>query len=271
MGKQLIYDEEARDALKRGINTLASAVKVTLGPKGRNVALGKKYGAPQVTHDGVTIAKEIELEDALENMGVQLLKEAAVKTNDVAGDGTTTATVLAQAIVNEGIKAVVAGANPVILKLGIARGTAAVLQRIRSQSTPVSGREGVTQIAAISSADQEIGEMIGKVIDKVGKDGVVTVEEAQGITTEIEYVEGMNLDRGYISPHFITDQERLEAVVEHPAILITDTKITSMADILPILEKIASSGNRELVIIAEDVDGEALATLVVNKLRGVVN
>jgi chaperonin GroEL len=271
MGKQLIYDQEAREALKRGINTLAGAVKVTLGPRGRNVAIGKKYGAPVVTHDGVTIAKEIELEDPLENMGAQLLKEAASKTNDVAGDGTTTATILAQAIVNEGIRAVVAGANPMILKLGISAGTAAVVARIREMSTPVSGREGVTQIAAISSGDQVIGDLIGEVIDKVGTNGVVTVEEAQGITTEIEYVEGMNLDRGYVSPHFVTDQDRLEAVIERPAILITDKKISSMADILPLLEKLATSGKRELVIIAEDVDGEALATLVVNKLRGIIN
>jgi chaperonin GroEL len=271
MGKQLIYDQEARESLKRGINTLAAAVKVTLGPKGRNVALGKKYGAPVVTHDGVTIAKEIELEDALENMGAQLLKEAASKTNDVAGDGTTTATVLAQAIVNEGIRAVVAGANPMILKQGIALGTAAVVARIREITTPVSGRAGVSQIAAISAADQIIGDLIGEVIDKVGTNGVVTVEEAQGITTEIEYVEGMNIDRGYISPHFITDQDRLEAAIDHPVILITDKKISSMADILPLLEKLASSGKRELVIIAEDVDGEALATLVVNKLRGIIN
>jgi chaperonin GroEL len=271
MGKQLIYDQEAREALKRGINTLAGAVKVTLGPKGRNVALGKKFGAPVVTHDGVTIAKEIELEDPLENMGAQLLKEAASKTNDVAGDGTTTATVLAQAIVNEGIKAVVAGANPIMLKQGIALGTNAVVARIREMAQPVSGREGVAQIAAISSADQSIGEMIAEVIDKVGSDGVVTVEEAQGITTEIEYVEGMNLDRGYISPHFITDQERLEAVIERPAILITDKKISAVADILPIMEKLATSGKREVLIIAEDVDGEALATLVVNKLRGIIS
>ncbi|MDB5077501.1 MAG: chaperonin GroEL [Chloroflexi bacterium] len=271
MGKQLIYDQEARETLKRGINTLASAVKVTLGPSGRNVALDKKFGAPTITHDGVTIAKDIELEDPLENMGAQLLKEAASKTNDVAGDGTTTATVLAQSIVNEGIRAVVAGANPIILKQGIAQGTAAVLDRIREISTPISGRSSVAQIAAISSGDQTIGNLIAEVIDKVGSNGVVTVEEAQGIDTEIDYVEGMNIDRGYISPHFVTDQERLEAVVEHPAILITDKKISSMADILPLLEKLASSGRRELVIIAEDVDGEALSTLVVNKLRGIVN
>ena len=271
MGKQLVYDQEAREALKRGINTLASAVKVTLGPKGRNVALGKKYGAPVVTHDGVTIAKEIELEDALENMGAQLLKEAASKTNDVAGDGTTTATVLSQAIVNEGIKAVTAGANPMMLKQGIALGTAAVLGRIREITTPVSGRAGVEQIATISSASEEIGKLIAEVLDKVGQDGVVTVEEAQGINTEIEYTEGMNIDRGYISPHFITDQERLEAVIERPAILITDKKISSVADILPVLEKLATSGKRELLIIAEDVDGEALATLVVNKLRGIIS
>ncbi len=271
MAKQLIYDEEAREALKRGINTLASAVKVTLGPTGRNVALGKKFGAPVVTHDGVTIAKEIELENVLENMGAQLLKQAASKTNDVAGDGTTTATILAQSIVNEGIKAVVAGANPMILRQGIALGTAAVLERIKETSRPVSGREGVAHIATISSTDPAIGELIADVIDKVGADGVVTVEEAQGITTEIEYTEGMNIDRGYVSPHFITDQERLEAVVEHPSILITDKKISAVADILPLLEKVATSGKRELVIIAEDVDGEALATLVVNKLRGIIS
>ena len=271
MGKQLVYDTEARAALQRGVNTLAGAVKVTLGPKGRNVALGKKFGAPQVTHDGVTIAKEIELADALENMGAQLVKEAASKTNDVAGDGTTTATVLAQAIINEGIKAVTSGANPIQLKQGISAGTAALLERIKEITTPVSGRDEVAQIATISSADPEIGNLIAEVIDKVGKDGVVTVEEAQGITTEIEYTEGMNLDRGYISPHFITDQERLEAVIERPAILITDKKISAIADILPILEKLAQSGKRELVIIAEDVDGEALATLVVNKLRGIIN
>ncbi|HWE61814.1 MAG TPA: chaperonin GroEL, partial [Chloroflexota bacterium] len=271
MGKQLIYNTEARAALQRGVNTLAGAVKVTLGPKGRNVALGKKFGAPVVTHDGVTIAKEIELADVLENMGAQLVKEAASKTNDVAGDGTTTATILAQAIINEGIKAVAAGTNPMLLKQGIALGTAAVLERIREFTTPVSGREGVKQIASISAADEQIGEMIAEVMDKVGHDGVVTVEEAQGITTEIDYVEGMNMDRGYISPHFITDQERLEAVVEHPAILITDKKISAVADILPALEKLATSGKRELVIIAEDVDGEALATLVVNKLRGIIN
>ncbi len=271
MGKQLIYDEEAREALKRGINTLAGAVKVTLGPKGRNVAIGKKFGSPVITHDGVTIAKEIELADTLENMGAQLLKQAASKTNDVAGDGTTTATILAQAIVNEGIRSVVAGANPMILKQGIALGTAAVVARIREMSQPVSGREGVSQIAAISSGDPAIGDLIGEVMDKVGGNGVVTVEEAQGITTEIEYTEGMNLDRGYISPHFVTDQERLEAVIEHPSILITDKKISAVADILPILEQVATSGKREIVIIAEDVDGEALATLVVNKLRGIVN
>ena len=271
MGKQLIYDEQARESLKQGINTLAAAVKVTLGPKGRNVAIGKKYGSPVVTHDGVTIAKEIELEDTLQNMGAQLLKQAASKTNDVAGDGTTTATILAQAIVNEGIRAVVAGANPMILKQGIALGTAAVVARIREMSQPVSGRERVSQIAAISSADPEIGNLIGEVMDKVGANGVVTVEEAQGITTEIEYTEGMNLDRGYISPHFVTDQERLEAIIDHPSILITDKKISAVADILPILEQVATSGKREIVIIAEDVDGEALATLVVNKLRGIVS
>ncbi|GAC1430684.1 MAG: chaperonin GroEL [Chloroflexota bacterium] len=270
-GKLLIYDEEARNALREGINTLAGAVKVTMGPRGRNVALGKKYGAPTVTHDGVTVAKEIELADAQENLGAQLLKEAATKTNDVVGDGTTTATVLAQAIVNEGIKAVVAGANPMQLKRGIQAGTDAVIAAIRKSATPVSGREGIAQIATISAADREIGDLVAEVLDKVGRDGVVTVEEAQGITTEIEYVEGMQLDRGYISPHFVTDTEHMEAVIENPAVLITDKKISALSDILPVLEKVAQSGRRELLIIAEDVDGEALATLVVNKLRGIVN
>ncbi len=269
--KLLVYDEAARDALKTGINTLASAVKVTMGPRGRNVALGKKYGAPIITHDGVTVAKEIELEDASENLGAQLLKEAATKTNDNVGDGTTTSTVLAQAIVNEGIKSVVAGANPMLLKRGIQAGTEAVIAAIRASATPVSGREGIKQIATISAADTEIGDMVAEVLDKVGRDGVVTVEEAQGIQTEIEYVEGMQLDRGYISPHFVTDTEHMEAVIESPAVLITDKKISAIADILPVLEKVAQSGKRELLIIAEDVDGEALATLVVNKLRGIIN
>jgi len=270
-GKLLVYDEEARNALREGINILAGAVKVTMGPRGRNVALGKKYGAPTVTHDGVTVAKEIELADARENLGAQLLKEAATKTNDVVGDGTTTATVLAQAIVNEGIRAVVAGANPMMLKRGIQAGTDAVIAAIRAGATPVSGREGIEQIATISSADPEIGRMVAEVLDKVGRDGVVTVEEAQGIATEIEYVEGMQLDRGYISAHFVTDTEHMEAVIDNPYVLITDKKISAIADILPVLEQVAQSGRRELLIIAEDVDAEALATLVVNKLRGIIN
>src|ERR687884_2264649 len=268
MPKMIVYDEEAREALRHGIDTLSSAVAVTLGPKGRNVALGKKFGAPSVTHDGVTVAKEIELPDPVENLGVQLLKQAATQTNEVAGDGTTTATVLAQAIVNGGIKAVVAGANAMQLRRGIERGALAVAEEIRRMATPVQSREEIAEVAAISAADPQIGEMIAEVLDKVGRDGAVTVEEAQGLTTEIDYVEGMQFDRGYISPHFVTNTEHMEAVIDEPYILITDKKISAVADILPMLEKITSSGGRDTVIIAEDVEGEALATLVVNKLRG---
>jgi chaperonin GroEL len=271
MAKQLIFDEEARRSLKKGIDTLAGAVKTTLGPKGRNVALDKKFGAPQVTHDGVTVAKEIQLEDAFENMGAQLLKEAATKTNDVAGDGTTTATVLAQAIVNEGLKNLAAGANPMQLKYGIDKGTEAVVEYIRKLAIPVEDKKEIAQIASISAADEQIGELIADVMDKVGKDGVITVEESRGINFETEYVEGMQIDKGYLSAYFVTNTEKMEASLENPYILITDKKISAVQDILPVVEKIVQQGRREVVIIAEDVDGEALATLVVNKLRGILN
>ncbi len=271
MAKQLVFSEEARRSLKKGIDTLSEAVKTTLGPKGRNVALDKKFGAPTITHDGVTVAKDIELEDPFENMGAQLLKEAATRTNDVAGDGTTTATVLAQMIVTEGLKNVAAGANPMIVKRGIEKATKVVVQALRDMSYDVKGREEIAHVAAISAADMEIGELIAEVMDKVGKDGVITVEEGKGLGFEKEYVEGMQLDRGYISPYFITDPERQEAVLEEPYLLITDKKISAATDIVPVLEKLAQVGKREIVLIAEDVDGEALATLVLNRLRGVFN
>jgi chaperonin GroEL len=271
MAKQLVFSEEARRELKKGIDTLAGAVKTTLGPKGRNVALDKKFGAPTITHDGVTVAKDIELEDPFANMGAQLLKEAATRTNDVAGDGTTTATVLAQMIVNEGLKNVAAGANPMIIKRGIEKATTVVVQALRDMSHDVKGRQEIAYVAAISAADMEIGELIAEVMDKVGKDGVITVEEGKGLGFEKEYVEGMQLDRGYISPYFMTDPERQESVMEEPYLLITDKKISAATDIVPILEKLAQVGKREIVVIAEDVDGEALATLVLNKLRGVFN
>ncbi|MEX1020501.1 MAG: chaperonin GroEL [Litorilinea sp.] len=271
MAKQIVFEDAARKSLKAGVDALANAVKTTLGPKGRNVALDKKWGSPTVTHDGVTVAKEIELEDPFENMGAQLLKEAATKTNDVAGDGTTTATVLAQAIVTEGLKNVTAGANPMLLKRGIEAGRDAIVQAIRDMATPVSGKSGIGQVASISAADRQIGELIAEVMDKVGKDGVITVEESKGLEFETEYVEGMQLDRGYLSPYFVTNSERMEAAIEDPYILITDKKISSAQDIVPVLEKLVQIGKREIVVIAEDVDGEALATLVLNKLRGMVN
>lgn len=271
MAKQIIFDEEARRSLKKGIDILAGAVKSTLGPKGRNVALDKKFGAPSVTHDGVTVAKEIQLENPFENMGAQLLKEAATKTNDVAGDGTTTATVLAQAIVNEGLKNLAAGANPMQLKAGIDKGTQAVVEYIRQMAIPVEDQKEIAQIASISAADEQIGNLIAEVMDRVGKDGVITVEESRGINFETEYVEGMQIDKGYISPYFVTNTEKMEASLENPYILITDKKISAVQDILPIIEKIVQQGRREVVIIAEDVDGEALAVLVVNKLRGILN
>ena len=271
MAKQLKFSEDARASLKKGLDMLAQAVGSTLGPKGRNVALDKKWGAPTVTHDGVTVAKEIELQDPYENMGAQLLKEAATKTNDIAGDGTTTATVLAQAIVNEGMKNVAAGANPMLLKHGIAAATEAVVKAIRAQSRQVTTREEIANVAAISAADREIGNLIAEVMDKVGKDGVITVEESKGLAFETEYVEGMNFDRGYISPYFITNAETGEAILEDAYVLIYDKKISAAQDLVPILEKMVQSGRRSLVVIAEDVDGEALATLVLNKLRGVMN
>jgi chaperonin GroEL len=271
MAKQLEFDEQARRSLKKGIDTLAGAVKTTLGPKGRNVALDKKFGAPTVTHDGVTVAKEIALEDPFENMGAQLLKEAATKTNDVAGDGTTTATVLAQAIVNEGLRNLAAGANPMQLRAGIEQGVAAVVTYIRDMAVPVEGKKEIAQIATISAADEQIGQLIAEVMERVGKDGVITVEESKGTSFETEYVEGMQLDKGYLSAYFVTNADRMEAVIEDAYLLITDKKISAVADILPILEKLTQVGNRNLVIIAEDVDGEALATLVVNKLRGILN
>jgi chaperonin GroEL len=271
MVKQLVFQEDARRRLKRGVDMLADAVSTTLGPKGRNVALDKKFGAPTVTHDGVTVAKEIELEDPYENMGAQLLKEAATKTNDIAGDGTTTATVLAQTIVNEGLKNVTAGANPMLIKRGIEAATARVAAAIRDMAVEINTKEEIASVAAISAQDREIGELIAEVMDKVGKDGVITVEESRGLEFETEYVEGMQFDRGYISPYFVTAVDMMQAIVEDAYILIYDKKISAAADIVPILEKLIQIGKRELVIIAEDVDGEALATLVLNKLRGMLN
>ncbi|MEZ4593701.1 MAG: chaperonin GroEL [Chloroflexota bacterium] len=271
MAKQLAFSEEARRKLKKGIDTLATAVSTTLGPKGRNVALDKKFGAPTITHDGVTVAKEIELEDPYENMGAQLLKEAATKTNDIAGDGTTTATVLAQNIVNEGLKNIAAGANPMLLKRGIEAGTAALADKIRSMAISIDDKAEIASVASISAQDPSIGELIADVMDKVGKDGVITVEESRSLEFETEYVEGMQFDRGYISPYFVTDSDTMEAVIEDAHILIHDKKISSAQDIIPILEKLVQTGRKNLVIIAEDVDGEALATLVLNKLRGMIN
>ncbi len=270
MAKQIVYDEEARRALKKGIDALAQAVKITLGPKGRNVVLDKKWGAPNVCSDGVTIAKEIELKDPLENMGAQLIKEAATKTNDIAGDGTTTAVVLAQAMVNEGMKNVTAGANPMSIKKGIEKGVDAIVDELKKISTPIKGKEQIAQVAGLSAHDDEIGNLIADVMEKVGKDGVITVEESKGIRFETEFVEGMQFDRGYISAYFITNAERMEATLEDPYILVTDKKISAISDVLPLLEKLLQI-SKNLVIIAEDVEGEALATLVVNKLRGTLN
>src|SRR5512136_1776281 len=271
MAKQLVFSNDAQYALKRGVDVLANAVATTLGPKGRNVALDKKFGAPTVTHDGVTVAKEIELRDPYENMGAQLLKEAATKTNDIAGDGTTTATVLAQTIVNEGLKMVAAGANPMLIKHGIEAAAEAVVASIKKQSVSVNDKNDIAHVAAISAADTEIGDLIAEVMDKVGKDGVITVEESKGLAFEKEYVEGMQFDRGYISPYFVTNPETMEAILEEPYILIHDKKISAASDIVPILEKLVQKGKRDFVVIAEDMDGEALATLVLNKLRGMFN
>jgi len=270
MAKQLYFNEEARRALKRGVDIVAEAVKTTLGPRGRNVAIDKKWGAPTVTHDGVTVAKEIELKDPFENMGARLLVEVATKTNDVVGDGTTTATVLAQAIITEGMKVVAAGANPMLLKRGLDKGAEAIVAELKSLAKPVRDRADIAHVAAISAADTEIGDLIAEVMEKVGKDGVITVEESKGIAFEKEYTEGMQIDRGYISAYFVTNAERMEAELEEPYILITDKKISAINDILPVLEKVLQV-TKNLLIVAEDVDGEALATLVVNKLRGTIN
>jgi chaperonin GroEL len=269
--KQLVFDQEARNALRNGIDKLADAVKVTLGPRGRHVALDKKWGPPTVTHDGVTVAKEIELEDAFENMGAQLMKQAATKTQDAAGDGTTTATVLAQAMVQEGLRMAAAGISPMALKRGIDAASAAAVDAIKKSATPLKGHDDTAHVATISAGDAEIGNMLADVLDKVGKDGVVTIEEGKGTQLEVEYTEGMQFDRGYISPYFITNAERMEAELDEPAILITDKKISAVADLLPVLEKVIQSGRRDLLIVAEDVDGEALAVLVVNKMRGILN
>lgn len=266
--KQMLFDEYARESLKVGVDIVANTVKVTLGPKGRNVALGKKFGAPMITHDGVTVAKEIEIKDRFINLGAQLCKEAASKTGDVAGDGTTTSTVLAQAMIHEGIRNIAAGANPMAIKRGIEAATLAVVEALRQMATPVQGREGLTQIATLASADPEIGELIGEAMDKIGTNGVISVEESQGLHSEIEYVEGMSFDRGYVSPYLSTDAERQTATLDEPLILITDKRISSNTDIVPILEQVLRSGKREFLIIADDFDGEALATLIVNKLRG---
>ncbi len=267
MAKNIIYGEEARKALERGVDHLANTVKVTMGPKGRNVVLDKKFGAPLITNDGVTIAKEIELEDAFENMGAQLVKEVATKTNDVAGDGTTTATLLAQAIIREGLKNIAAGANPMIVKKGIQKAVDEAVKFIVSSSAKVNGKEDIARVAAISAADEKIGELIADAMDKVTNDGVITVEESKTAETYSEVVEGMQFDRGYISPYMVTDTDKMEAVLDDAYILITDKKISSIQDILPILEQIVNQG-KKLVIIAEDIEGEALATLLVNKLRG---
>ncbi|MEY3149838.1 MAG: 60 kDa chaperonin, partial [Chloroflexota bacterium] len=269
--KILIFDEDARRKLKSGIDQLANAVATTLGPKGRNVALDKKFGAPTVTHDGVTVAKDITLEDPFENMGAQLLAQAATKTNDIAGDGTTTSTVLAQAIVTEGLKLASAGLNPMMVKRGLQAGTAAVVASIKAQAKKITTKEEIASVASISAADTEIGRLISEVMDKVGKDGVITVEESKGLAFETEYVDGMEFDRGYISPYFVTAPESMEAVINDPYILIHDKKISAAADIVPLLEKLVQIGKRDLVIICEDVDGEALATLVLNKMRGMLN
>ena len=267
MAKQILFGEDARRAMLRGVDALANTVKVTLGPKGRNVVLEKKFGSPLITNDGVTIAKEIELEDPFENMGAQLVKEVATKTNDVAGDGTTTATVLAQSMIREGLKNVTAGANPMAVKRGIEKAVKVAVDELKKIAKPIEGKQSIAQVAAISAGDTEVGELIAEAMEKVGKDGVITVEESKSIETELEVVEGMQFDRGYVSAYMVTDTDKMEAVLEDPYILITDKKISSIQDILPVLEKIVQTG-KQLLIIAEDVEGEALATLIVNKLRG---
>jgi chaperonin GroEL len=269
--KQLVFSEDARRKLKNGMNMVANAVSATLGPKGRNVAVDRKFGSPTITHDGVSVAKEIELEDPFENMGAQLLKEAAQKTNDIAGDGTTTSTILAHAIVNEGLKALEAGFNPMFIKHGIELATATVVEELRKMSVKIDTREEIASVATNSAADEEIGELIADVMDKVGKDGVITVEESKSLQFETEFVEGMQFDRGYLSAYFITSSDKMEAVISDAYVLINEKKISAAQDIVPLLEKLVQIGKRELVIIAEDVDGEALATLVLNKLRGMLN
>ena len=270
MAKMIEFGEEARRAMQSGVDKLANTVKVTLGPKGRNVILDKKFGSPLITNDGVSIAREIELEDPYENMGAQLVKEVATKTNDVAGDGTTTATLLAQAIIREGLKNVTAGANPILIRSGIRKAVDVAVEEIKNISKPVAGKEDIARVAAISAADEEIGTLISDAMEKVGNEGVITVEESKSMGTELDVVEGMQFDRGYVSPYMATDTEKMEALLDNPLILITDKKITNIQEILPILEQIVQNG-RKLLIIAEDVEGEAMATLVVNKLRGTFN
>src|SRR4030042_4681859 len=270
MAKQLLYAEEARAKLKAGVDKLTSAVATTLGPKGRNVALDKKWGAPNVVHDGVTVAKEIELQDPFENMGAQLIKEAASKTNDICGDGTTTATILTASIVNEGIKNITAGTNPMILKRGLEKGVETVVEALKKGAKKVSNYEETEQVATISAADPTIGKLIAEALERVGKDGVVTVEESKGLETNVEYKEGMEFDRGFVSQYFVTDPAKMEATVENPHLLITDKKLAAISDLLPLLEKLVQT-TKDLVIIADDIEGEALATLVVNKIRGTVN
>src|SRR5574344_3003077 len=270
MAKEIKYGAEARKALEAGVNKLANTVRVTLGPKGRNVVLDKTYGTPLITNDGVTIAKDIELEDAFENMGAQIVKEAATKTNDVAGDGTTTATVLAQAMINEGMKNIAAGANPIILRKGMKKATDVAVEAIAKMSAKVNGKDQISKVAAISAGDPEVGEMVANAMDKVSNDGVITIEESKTMQTELDLVEGMQFDRGYISAYMSTDMEKMEAILDNPYILITDKKISNIQEILPLLEQIVQSGSK-LLIIAEDVEGEALTTLIVNKLRGTFN
>ncbi|MGV2620937.1 chaperonin GroEL [Halobacillus sp. ACCC02827] len=270
MAKEIKFSEDARRSMLRGVDTLADAVKVTLGPKGRNVVLDKKYGSPLITNDGVTIAKEIELEDQFENMGAQLVSEVASKTNDVAGDGTTTATVLAQAMIREGLKNVTSGANPVGIRRGIEQATAVATEELRKISKPIEGRESIAQVASISAADNEVGQLIAEAMERVGNDGVITIEESKGFNTELEVVEGMQFDRGYASPYMVTDQDKMEAVLEDPYILITDKKINNIQEVLPVLEQVVQQ-SKPLLLISEDVEGEALATIVVNKLRGTFN
>ncbi|KHE71409.1 chaperonin GroEL, partial [Halobacillus sp. BBL2006] len=270
MAKEIKFSEDARRAMLRGVDTLANAVKVTLGPKGRNVVLDKKFGSPLITNDGVTIAKEIELEDHFENMGAQLVSEVASKTNDVAGDGTTTATVLAQAMIREGLKNVTSGANPVGIRRGIEKATEVATEELRKISKPIEGRESISQVASISASDNEVGQLIAEAMERVGNDGVITIEESKGFNTELEVVEGMQFDRGYASPYMVTDQDKMEAVLEDPYILITDKKINNIQEVLPVLEQVVQQ-SKPLLLISEDVEGEALATLVVNKLRGTFN